>query len=211
MIRIIFYLIVFFASHLSVNAQENLYEKGMQKGFNLLDEEKPMEASQLFERISAAEKDNWVPYYYTAYLNTMFAFREKDVKKLTLTLKKAQEYTDVAMAISPENPELMVLQALIHTAWIAYDGQVYGMKLAGATTALYQKAMAIAPENPRVVLSNAEWNMGTARFFGKDTSMYCKDIEKALQLFTNFKSEIPFYPSWGKERAEQLLNTCQVK
>ncbi len=211
MIRILFYLIVFLTSQMGLMAQNNAYDKGMQKAFGLWQEGKPAAASQLFERIAAAENQNWIPAYYVSYINTMYAFQEKDFEKLSLTLNKAQQYLDKAKAVSADNPELMVLQALINTAWIAYDGQTYGMKLSGATAALHQKAMAMAPNNPRVVLCNAEWEIGAATFFGKDTTPYCKDIAKAYNLFANFKSETPFYPSWGQKRAQQLLNNCQAK
>lgn len=211
MIRIIFYLIVFMTAQLGITAQNSPYEEGMKNGIALWQEGKPAEATQLFERIAAAEKENWIPSYYTAYLNTMYAFQLKDLEKLTLHLEKAQKYVDMAKTASPNNPEVLVLQALIHTAWISYDGQTYGMKLSGLTTELHQKAMALAPDNPRVVLANAEWNMGSARFFGKDTTPYCKDIAKALELFATFKTETPFHPSWGKERALQLVKECEAK
>ncbi|MEP3569230.1 MAG: hypothetical protein ABJN28_03870, partial [Flavobacteriaceae bacterium] len=74
---------------------------------------------------------------------------------------------------------------------------------------IYQQALAIAPENPRVVFSKAEWDMGGARYFGKDTTPYCKDVERALELFANFSNDTPFYPSWGKDRAEQVLEECK--
>ncbi|XLS28003.1 tetratricopeptide repeat protein [Flavobacteriaceae bacterium M23B6Z8] len=211
MIRIIFYLIVFMTTHMGITAQDSPYDKGMKKGLDLWQQGNPAEATQLFERIAAAEQDNWIPSYYTAYVNTMFAFNSKDLEKLTLHLEKAQKYVDQAMKASPDNPEVLVLQALIHTAWISYDGQTYGMKLAGPTTELHQRAMALAPENPRVVLANAEWNMGSARFFGKDTTPYCNDIAKALELFATFKSETPFHPSWGEKRAQQLVKECEAK
>ncbi|WP_340202608.1 hypothetical protein [Ascidiimonas sp. W6] len=211
MIRVIFYLVVFLIAQMGITAQDTTYEKGMQKGFTLWEQGKPEEASQLFERIAAAEKENWVPFYYVAYLNTIHSFGEKDLEKLNFHLAKAQKYIDSAITISENNAELLTLQALIHTAWISYDGQTYGMKLSGKTTALHQKAMALAPQNPRVVLANAEWNMGSAKFFGKDTSPYCQDIAKALELFATFKTETQFHPSWGKERAAVLLNSCEAK
>ena len=37
------------------------YEKGMEKAFELWKTNKTKEASQLFERIATAEKDNWLP------------------------------------------------------------------------------------------------------------------------------------------------------
>ena len=190
-----------------VSAQGN-YEKGMAKAFELWEAQKPTEAANLFERIANAEQDNWLPTYYAAYINVIYSFGEKDKDILTAKLKKAQDLTNDATAISPNNPEIMLLQALIHTAWIAYDGATYGMTLSGKVMALYNTAESIAPNNPRVVLNKAEWNMGSARYFGQDTKPFCKDVERSLDLFTNFKPESEFHPSWGKERAEEILADC---
>lgn len=103
----------------------------------------------------------------------------------------------------------MVQQALIHTAWVAYDGATYGMTLSGKVAALYQKALQLAPNNPRVVFSKAEWDMGSAKFFGQDIGPYCKDVEHVLELFANFKPESAFHPNWGKNRAEEIVKNCK--
>ena len=50
--------------------------------------------------------------------------------------------------------------------------------------------------------------MGSARFFGQDTAPFCKDVDRAIELFTNFKPESAFHPKWGKNRAEQILESC---
>jgi hypothetical protein len=189
-----------------LSAQSN-YEKGMQKAFELWGTN-PTEASNLFERIAAAEADNWLPLYYAAQINIVNSFGEKDKDKLTAQLAKAQIFLNDVTSISKNNAELLILQALLHTAWVAYDGASYGMTLSPKVTALYAKAEQIAPNNPRVVLNKAEWAMGSARFFGQDTKPFCKDVERALELFANFKPETPFYPKWGKERAEQILADC---
>lgn len=189
-----------------LSAQSN-YEKGMQKAFELWGTN-PTEASNLFERIAKAEPDNWLPPYYAAQINIVNSFGEKDKEKLTAQLAKAQDLLNDATAISKNNPELLVMQALLHTAWVAFDGATYGMTLSPKVSALYAKAEQIAPNNPRVVLNKAEWAMGSARFFGQDTAPFCKDVERALELFANFKPETPFYPKWGKERAEQILAGC---
>lgn len=187
---------------------QDQYTKGMQKAFSLWGEGKPMEASNLFERISTAEPDNWLPYYYVAQINTIISFGEKDEKKLKQQLDKAQEFVDIAKSISPNNPEIMVQQAITHTAWIAFDGATYGMTLSGKVTALYAQAAQLAPDNPRVVFSKAEWDMGSARYFGQDVTPYCKDIERSLELFANFKAESPFHPNWGADRAEAISQNC---
>ena len=192
----------------SMLSAQDKYTKGMQKALQLWGEGKITEASNLFERISMAEQDNWLPYYYNALVNTTASFGETDETKLKQKLEKAQEFIDVAKNISPNNPELMVLEALTNTAYIAFDGATYGMTLSGKVVQLYEKAAQLAPNNPRVVFSKAEWDMGSAKYFGKDTTPYCKDVERSLELFANFKPETEFYPNWGQDRAKEVLAQC---
>lgn len=187
---------------------QDQYTKGMQKAFSLWGEGKTVEASNLFERISTVEMDNWLPSYYVAQINTVISFGETDKDKLTQQLGKAQEFIDLAKGISPNNPEILIQQAMIHTAWIAYDGATYGMELSGKNAVLYSKALELAPDNPRVVFSKAEWDMGSARYFGKDITPYCKDVERAIELFANFKPESDFHPNWGQDRAQMVLENC---
>ncbi|MDO5970468.1 hypothetical protein Q4Q35_11690 [Flavivirga aquimarina] len=191
-----------------IHSQTN-YEKGMQKAFKLWGSNNPTEASNMFERIAKAESDNWLPSYYAAQINIIGSFGEKDEKKLTAQLKKAQDLINDATAISKNNPEILVLQALLHTAWVAFDGATYGVTLTGKVVELYTKAAQMAPENPRVVYCKAEWDMGSARYFGQDTTPFCKDLKRATELFANFKPETPFHPNWGKERAIQVLESCE--
>jgi len=195
----------------SLAQDQDRYTMGMEKAFALWKAEKPTEAANLFERIANAEDDNWLPYYYIAQINTFAAFGEKDEDKLKQQLGKAKEFLDIAKGISPDNPELLVQEAMINTAWMAYDGATYGPALAGKNTQLYNKALTLAPSNPRVVFSKAEWDMGSARYFGKDTAPYCKDVDKALELFATFKSDVPFYPTWGRERAEEVALQCKTE
>lgn len=193
----------------TITTAQDKYANGMQKGFELWGEGKISEASNMFERISTAELDNWLPAYYTSQINTVASFGEKDKEKLSQQLEKAQEFVDIAKAISPNNPEILVQQAMIYTAWVAFDGATYGMTYSAKVVALYKKAIHLAPENPRVVFSNAEWGMGSAKFFGQDTTPYCEEMERSLELFTNFKPESPFHPNWGKERAEEVVKNCK--
>jgi len=192
----------------TLSVAQNQYTKGMQKAFALWGEGKTAEASNVFERIASAEPDNWLPFYYTAQVNTVASFGEKDEAKLTQQLEKAQEYTDLAKSISPENPEIMVQQAMVHTAWVAFDGATYGMTLAPKVASIYAQAAELAPDNPRVVFSKAEWDMGSAQYFGGDIAPYCKDVERSIELFDNFKPESDFHPNWGKDRAVATLERC---
>jgi hypothetical protein len=206
MVRVITMLALFICTTLSAQSK---YETGMQKAFALWGEKKNTEAAALFERIAAAEKDNWLPSYYVALVNTTEAFQTQDKEKIAALLAKAQTAQDSAIAISPDNPELLVMQAMIHTAWIVADPMANGMKLSGTVNEIYAKAIILAPDNPRVVFHKAEFEMGGARYFGRDTKPMCDQIKKAVGLFANFKPETPFHPNWGKERAEQALAECK--
>jgi len=193
---------------LNVTAQTP-YQSGMQKAFSLWEEGKMTEASQLFERISAVETENWLPSYYVAQIETISSFGLKDEVKLTAKLTKAQEFLDVAKSNSENNPEIIIAQALLHTGYVAFDGQKYGMTLSGKISQLYGKALAIAPNNPRVILGNAEWNMNAAKFFGKSTKPYCDDIKKAIKLGKEEKIEEEFYPKFLVARAQEALKGCE--
>jgi len=193
---------------ISIASAQSPYEKGMTKGFDLWKNKKNDEAIQLFERIGKAEKENWIPYYYASQIHILSSFGEKDGKKVDARLKKATEYLNEAKIWSKENPEILIMEALLNTAYIAYDGAKYGMSLSPKIEMLYQKAKTIAPKNPRVVLNHTEWKMGSAKFFGKDPNVFCPDVEKAILYFENDTTDIPFYPRWGKERAEQILQNC---
>lgn len=184
------------------------YEQGMDQALQLWEENKIEEATALFERIASAEQDKWLPNYYLALINTTSAFQIKDQKKMEEQLRKAQTALDSELLKQPENPELLVLQALIYTAHIAADPMTNGQKLSGRVIQLYKEAEAIAPENPRVVFEKAQFQMGTAKFFGNDTTPICAEIEKSIKLFDNFKPVSKYYPNWGKKQAMEVYKSC---
>lgn len=207
MIRIITSL-VFFICGLAFAQSPSQYEQGMGKALGLWKEGKATEATAIFERIASVEKTNWLPNYYVALINTIEVFKSQDKSKAPAYLEKAQLALDDATAVSPNNAELMVVQALIYTAWIVQDPMTNGMKYSSKAMEQYYKAQAIAPENPRVVFSKAEFEIGGAKYWGKDTKPMCAEIERSLGLFAKFKPETAFHPNWGLDRAQEVLKNC---
>lgn len=191
---------------------QNQYEQGMNKAFDLWKDNKSAEASAMFERIASVEKNNWLPNYYVALVNTTAAFQVLDNKeKVTALLNKAQENLDIEFAKNPQNAEILVLQALIYTAWISYDPMNNGMTMSGKVMELYSEAEKLAPDNPRVVFGKAEFEIGGARYFKQDTSAMCAQIEKSITLFSTFKPETIYHPSWGLDRALEQQKQCAKK
>jgi len=190
-------------------AQQGKFEEGMGKAFSLWKEGKNKEASDLFERIAAAEKGSWLPNYYVALVNTTASFQTKDKDQVSALLTKAQSALDVEMVKDPNNVELLVMQAMIYTGWVAFDPMTNGMKMSGKVIELYSKAQAIAPENPRAVYGKAEYEIGGAKYFGTDIKPMCAEIDRAIGLFEKFKPESPFAPKWGLDRALEMQKMCK--
>ncbi len=196
---------------LSFNAMaQGKYEKGMTKAFELWQNGKSADAANLFERIAQAEPDNWLPPFYVAQVNIFSSFNEKDEEKLSAQLKKAQDFLNDAKAISKDNPEIIVAQAQLYTAWVAFDGQRYGMTYAPKISQLYEEAYKLEPNNPRVAFGKVEWDLGTARFFGQDTTEFCDDLKAAVALFDTYEPKGEFHPRGGGGYAKQsLAQNCE--
>jgi hypothetical protein len=189
------------------NAQSQ-FEQAMGNAMQLWGEGKSNDASALFERIAAAEKNSWLPNYYVAAVNTFAAFNIKDKAQMEAMLNKSQDAIDAEMLKDANNPEILVMQAMIHTAWISADPMTNGMRLSGKVMELYSKAAAIDPNNPRAVFGKAEFEIGAAKWTGADVNDLCKDVEKAVELFDTFKPAIAFAPNWGKDRALKAQKEC---
>jgi len=207
MTKIFTIISVFICSLLSAQGQAK-FEQGMGKALGTWKQGNATEAVAQFERIASVEKANWLPNYYVAFVNTIEAFKTQDKEKVPALLDRAQTAIDEASIISPNNAEIMVVQALVYTAWIMQDPMTNGMKYSSKAMEQYYKAQAIAPNNPRVVFSKTEFEIGGAQWTGADVKQLCKEVERSIGLFATFKPETPFHPNWGLERAQETLKTC---
>jgi hypothetical protein len=206
MTKIITIITLFICSLISAQTQ---FEQGMGKAFGLWKEGKNTEASAMFERIAAAEKNSYLPNYYVALINTTTAFSEKDKTKIDLLLTKAQDALDTEFVKDQNNAELYAMQALIYTAWVVADPMTNGMKYSAKVMEAYAKGKAIDPNNPRIVFGEADYQIGGAKWSGVDTKPLCAQVDKAVELFATFKPATPFSPKWGLERALETQKNCK--
>jgi len=197
---------IFICSLLTAQSQ---YEQGMGKAMQLWGAGNNNEAIATFERIASVEKTNWLPNYYIAFICTIDVFEAKDKTKVSALLTKAQDAIDAVTVISPNNPEIMVVQAMLYTAILVQDPMTNGQKYSPLVMEQYGKALQIDPKNPRVLFSKAEFEIGGAKYWGTDIKPMCEAIAKSIELFANFKPETPFHPNWGADRAKQALLSCK--
>ena len=206
MTKLITIIAMFVASVVSAQTQ---FDQGMKKALQTWKNGNSKEALVQFEKIASVEKTNWLPNYYIVLINTTQAFEEKDKTKMESLLNAAQKAQDVCNELAMDNTEVLVLQAMIHTAWIVYDPMINGQRLSGDVMYILNKANKIAPENPRVVFQKASFEIGLAQYFGQDTKPMCAQIEKSIELFATFKPESAFHPSWGLDRAQEAVKACK--
>jgi hypothetical protein len=205
MVRLITTAVLLFCSAMFGQGK---FEQSMGESLALWGQGKPSDASAKLERIASVEKTNWLPNYYLGMINTTEAFKPENKDNAPALLEKAQKAVDEAAIISPNNPEIMVLQAMVYTAWIVQDPMTNGMKYSNKAMEQYFKAQAIAPNNPRVVFCKAEFEIGGAKWTGADTKPLCAQVEKSIELFATFKPETPLHPKWGLDRAKRTLENC---
>jgi len=191
----------------SLSAQDQ-YSNGMNKAFGLWQENKNTEAIATFERIAQVEKDNWLPSYYAANVLIVSSFQTKDKTTVNEMLEKAKEHIATAHKISPENSEIITLEGLLYTGYVAMDPGTYGMKYSGKIMALHEKAVAIDKNNPRAMANLIGYEIGSARFFGTELSTFCDRLQKVIPMFENEKQDVPFAPSYGMDRLKGSIKEC---
>jgi hypothetical protein len=162
-----------------------------------------------FERISNAEKKEWLPLYYAAQSTIFMAFAEQDKTKIDAYLDIAQKYIDNALLLAPNESELHVLQGLLHQARIGVDMMARGMQYMQLSEESFGKAKILNPENPRIYYLQAQSIYYTPEMFGGGKQNALPLFKQAKEKFDKFEPVSPISPNWGKEDNQKLLETCQ--
>lgn len=192
-------------------AQSAQYQSAMSKQIALLDNpanlgpDKMQEIANTFERIAAAEKTQWLPYYYAAYCYVMNALGEKDKSKVDAIDDKAEAAIEKAEALSPKNDEIYCVKSLIATARIGVDPMTRGMQYGATAGTLLEEAGQLNKDNPRVDLLQGQSLYYTPEQFGGSKEKAKEKFELALKKFAAFKPASDIAPHWGEAYTKQLL------
>lgn len=183
-------------------AYENAMSSTMNKWENAKSPEELIAVSNQFKRISAKETEKWEPLYYSILVRTLNAFAQSKDDAFKALEEIESDYENLILLA--DNDETKVLKGLFLTVKVAKDPMTYGATLSPIIMKTYNEALAMNPNNPRALLNLAEYEMGGAKFWGKDPKDYCPKIEKSVELFKAEEKD-GFVPRWGLERAEQVL------
>jgi len=207
-------IILLSAISLSFNsfAEVSKYEEAMLAQIDKLYKVRDMKDYQpiinTFERIAAKESDKWEPLYYAGYAYSMMAARSEDPKEKDKYLDLGLDKVKQGQKLAQQESELATLEGFIHMIRLSIDPASRGQQYSGLSMSSYGKALALNPENPRASYLMAQMKIGTANFFGGDTSEACGELKASLQKFDTYKSENVLAPQWGRRQAEGAIAQC---
>ena len=159
-------------------------------------------------RIGDKEKNQWLPYYYAAFTNIQkgrIAMREGKMTELDAIAAEAQKPLDLAMGLSKDNAELLILQKMIHGLKMMVDPQSRFMSEGMLAADALSKAEKLDSENPRITLLKAEDTYYTPEQFGGSKTKGLELFQKSLDQFKVYKPKTALDPNWGKAEAEYFL------
>jgi hypothetical protein len=193
------------------NAQtdDSKYEKAMKKNLAEIDSARDytsiLNVANGFERIAFAEKDKWLPYYYTSFMYVLAGYTDTTTSKKDGYLDKADLFINIADSLEQDDSEIFTLKGMIAQARMQVDPMNRWMKYGAESTSNFNKAMSLDTLNPR-----PEYLMGVGLFytpeqFGGGPKTAKPLLEKSLEKFNQFVPENDLMPNWGRELVERLL------
>lgn len=158
-----------------------------------------------FERIALAEKDKWLPYYYSAFVYALASFADTSTTRKDIYLNKADAFLFTADSLAPNNSEIYTLKGMIAQARMQIDPMNRWMKYGPDADNNFKKAIELDSLNPR-----PEYLIGTGLFytpkqFGGGPMVAKPVLEKSIEKYDLFVPENELMPNWGREMVERML------
>ena len=204
--KTLFLTLLVMVSAITLNAgkYETVMKANIDKMYQTSSSDELEALASLFFRIGEAEKNKWIPYYYSSYSYVSITFSiSEDTKETDRQLDKAQEMLDKALELSPNESELYVLQGLIHSMRITSPTR--GMKYSMLSNEALSRAEKLNPDNPRLWFCKAQNLFYTPSMFGGGAEKALPLYEKADRLFKAFQPPHELWPAWGETfNAQQI-------
>jgi hypothetical protein len=162
-----------------------------------------------FRVIAKKETGEWLPLYYEAHCYILMGFMgQLENGTRDSYLDKASALLDKMLALAPQEAEAYVMKSFYHTGYLVVNPPERAMSATPLIHEAIARALAIEPNNPRALFLRLSNEMGTASYFGEDTSPYCKQASELLLDWDNYKLKSPIHPSWGKEEIRGIVDSC---
>ena len=165
--------------------------------------------SNNFERIAAAEKTQWLPYYYAAFCQVNYGFMLQDKDKMDGYADKASSLIAKADSLAPNNSEISCIKSMIASCHMMVNPQQRWQEYGAESSSNMQDAMKQDSTNPRPYFLKGQGLKYTPEAFGGG----CKTAKPALEIaqakYETFKPANEISPNWGKELVTKLIQDCK--
>ncbi len=195
-------------------AQSDKYLPAMQKNMSAIDSSFSSAASMValannFERIGKAEKDQWLPYYYAAFLQVNAGYIGQDATKMDEYADKAESLINTADSLEKNNSEISCIRSMIASARLMADPMTRYMEFGPLSSSYIDEAIKLDPSNPRPHLLRGQGLRYTPEQFGGGCEAAKPHFSTSLEKFAAFKPASPLHPNWGESRVQMLLEDCK--
>jgi len=194
---------------LTVAIADDKYEKEIKKNLEKIDECKTpndfIKLANSFERIAAAEKDKWLPYYYSAFVYVLASYVDSSNGRKDIYLDKSDKFISIADSLQPNNSEIFTLKGMIAQAHMQIDPMNRWQKYGAEANNNFTKAMQLDTLNPRPEYLIGVGLYYTPKQFGGGPKTAKPILERSLAKFEMFVPENEIMPKWGKEQVMDYL------
>ena len=194
---------------LTIAIADDKYEQEIKKNLEKIDECKTpndfIKLANTFERIAVAEKDKWLPYYYSAFVYVLASYTDSSNSRKDIYLDKSDKFNNIADSLQPNNSEIYTLKGMISQARMQVDPMNRWQKYGADATKSFTKAMEIDTLNPRPEYLIGVGVFFTPKQFGGGPTTAKPILEKSLAKFEKFVPENEIMPKWGKEQVMDYL------
>lgn len=192
-----------------VNAQSK-FEDAMTKGLAQMKDAKTAsdytDVSSFFERVADAEKTQWLPYYYAGMSLYLSAWIDKSADKDKIA-DKCKDFITKGQAIE-NNADLYCLVQQVAILQLMVDPMSRWQTYGAQAKAALADATKADPNNPRIYYLQGMTTFNTPEAYGGGKTLAKPMFQKSVDLFKTYVPK-PFYPNWGKEEAEKMLEQCK--
>jgi len=194
-------------------SQSDKYKQAMTTNLAKIDSAKSPEdmlaASAAFERIADAEKTQWLPYYYAAFCQGLYAFQKNNPSANDSYADKAEQMINKAEALEKNNSEIACVKSMIASIRMLVDPQNRWQTYGPTAQQELETAKKIDPTNPRPYFLQGQGLRYTPQEFGGGCATAKPVLEEAVKKYETFKPATELHPNWGKGQVTQLLEGCK--
>ncbi len=194
-------------------AQSEKYTAAMKKNLAAMDTafahpESLLSMANNFERIAAAEKTQWLPFYYAAFCQVNYGFLVQDKSKADSYADNATALIAKADSLAPDNSEISCIKSMIASCHMMVDPQTRWQQYGQESNSNLEASMRQDANNPRPYFLKGQGLKYTPEQFGGGCKTAKPVLQIALDKYATFKPATDINPSWGKDITANLIKGC---